>query len=93
MQYTGKKDRYNKEIYEGDIIQGKIKVLKWSEIKHNVYEKEIEIKPTVVEYKEEVGFFPFLKWFMSYEDIIEENIEVIGNIYENKDLLCDNNGK
>lgn len=61
MQYTGLKDRYSKEIYEGDILllgHDRIVEVKW----------DTEI----------AGFCPFITW---------EAYEIIGNIYENPELI------
>ena len=71
-EYTGLKDKNDKEIYEGDIIH----------IEKTQYPSlgEETIK---VEWLEGItGYFPFRNY--SY---IQDKIEVIGNIYENKELL------
>ncbi|MFT8350001.1 YopX family protein [Clostridium saccharoperbutylacetonicum] len=71
MQYTGLKDKNGKEIYEGDII------------------KESKSIGTVIYNK---GCFE-IKWFENkdfYNNILEvhcHHCEVIGNIYENPELL------
>ena len=73
-QYTGLKDKNGKEIYEGDIVKSSIHDKLW-----------------VVEYRtdtEYVGFVlkeigeDYISTFTSWRDV-----EVIGNIYENPELL------
>lgn len=79
MQYTGLKDKNGKEIYEGDIIVSD-------------YEKWWHNQPCgVVEYLEN-GFWLSGKdgsHFMPNED----SRRVIGNIYENPELLESKGGK
>ena len=75
MQYTELKDKNNKEIYEGDIVKLRnnhgIGVVKYYD----------EWGAFVVEY---VKSKPLVVLGMSY---YKEDIEVIGNIYENPELL------
>ena len=79
MQYTGLHDKNGKEIYEGDIIQYG------------------DIHKGIVEYSEKYAQF-ILKETDNisdeYEALGEFNIivfEVIGNIYDNKELLNETN--
>jgi hypothetical protein len=69
MQFTGLKDKNNKEIYEGDIVQC------WGgEYCQGYWEHSA---------REQVTFDPFLLMALSEY----ENVEVIGSIYENPELL------
>ena len=79
MQYTGLHDKNGKEIYEGDIIKG----LRDADLD---YSQEI----TQVEYRGSAfveGYFgrPLDVYTSSYH--YGNTLEVIGNIYENPELL------
>lgn len=76
MQSTGLKDKNGKEIFEGDIVdyKGRKAVIKW----HGSYASFIY--RFVDELQERVSEWHPL--FLAYY-----HFEVIGNIYENKELL------
>ena len=78
-QFTGLKDRHGVEIYEGDIIEDMMYV-KWCDVKG--------------------GFQPHMSWYGGNEcmacggdsfwwEVVSDHdgYEVIGNIYENPELL------
>lgn len=87
MQYTGLKDKNSKEIYSGDILsyadissdewfmdkQKTIGVVKWRELKCGFAPQEIKQNHKRGHY-------------FAYWDQIHD-IEIIGNIYENPELL------
>jgi uncharacterized phage protein (TIGR01671 family) len=81
LQYTGLKDKNNKEIYEGDILTIKSK----SEPK---YITTIELGWTD---DDEYGWYWLsnqgTKNIIRDVDFVSERYEVIGNIYENPDFL------
>lgn len=72
MQSTGLKDKNGKLIYEGDIVKTRDGVLN-KVFWENEYAQFLS---------QEIGGFEVCSDFMDYEDI-----EVIGNIYENPELL------
>ena len=76
MQFTGLKDKNGKEIYEGDIV-----INQWG------IREEVNLEPIdVADYENGWAGFGWVLETHSLEDI-KEKVEVIGNIYENKELL------
>ena len=74
MQYTGLKDKNGKEIYEGDIVGTKFDT-----------GGRIENRTDVVRYVAENGMRCVAQFEPSFHE--SHNPEVIGNIYENPELL------
>ncbi len=84
MQYTCLKDKTGKEIYEGDIIRAR---------QPKGFSGHVKTTVAVVEFKE--GCFGYYEYYIDAEDCYFDScwdvkdIEVIGNIYENPELLKD----
>lgn len=74
MQYVGKKDTKHIEIYEGDIIRANIIEWTLATMGEIVYDEEHSCYSS----KNEAGLTQLLKL---------DRFEIIGNIYENPELL------
>lgn len=77
LQFTGLEDKNGKEIYEGDIIKKRIAGGISVELGSVVYDKPC----FVIDRK------PEDRTYISWPTEFFENCEIIGNIYENKELL------
>ena len=82
MQYTGEKDKNGKEIYDGYIVSVKY-----------LYDKRTTDRVQVVWREDKASFgLKSLKGLTNevyelYQVTAEHNLEIIGNIYENPELL------
>ena len=80
MQFTGLKDENEKEIYEGDVVKITVDVsYETSTIPGIIHETRVFIEKVFWD-DATLGWAPFLL-------PIEYSVEVIGNIYENPELL------
>lgn len=78
MQSTGLKDKNGKEIFEGDIV------IAWSQGVKGTFEIKRRIDGLWLLYPAwKDGQF----WYLSPTEDGRETIEIIGNIYENHELL------
>lgn len=88
MQCTGKKDKHNKLIYEGDIVRltGKNKVTFEYVVKYRLSEYRYVLEYTNGKLKGHKAR-DFSKEYAQVKNLYDGGYEVIGNIYENPELL------
>ena len=74
MQYTGLKDKNNKEIYEGDIL--------FESFGERYYKVVFENGGFRAEFKGD-----FEEHSLDLIDVVAQGCEIVGNIYENPELM------
>lgn len=91
-QFSGLLDKNGKKIFEEDIIElenylhNKIKVVcKFGTARRVLYENECDITGFYFEYEGHLKTFPIVNNYANKHDL--ELFEVVGNIYDNSELL------
>ena len=90
MQYTGLKDKNGKEIYEGDIVRYERRHRR-PEVPVDVFFREVKF----ISYNDSEEYYDYthLGWSAGGDRTLPDvasGCEVVGNIYENPELLTDN---
>lgn len=82
MQYTGLHDKNGKEIYEGDIVSYQFQfAFEKKKVIYTVIFEDGQFLTTHLKFNDKTS----LAWYRLHRK--EMDIEVIGNIYENPELL------
>jgi len=88
LQFTGLHDKFDKEAYEFDILKYDIGygIIRFGRFLQNIEEYEREFIGFYVEWK--IRYFPDSPEHLFVRSLAwEKEIEIIGNIYENPELL------
>ena len=82
MQFTGLKDSFDKDIYEGDIIR-----TVWASVRmgEDGLEAYTDVSDWIVEWQSKGGWFPFFD--PDNKGPGERGWKIIGNQFENPELL------
>jgi uncharacterized phage protein (TIGR01671 family) len=86
LQYIGIQDKNNKEIYEGDILTGHMGYNPDTKLT-GVVEFSTETLGYGLRFNPNPGSNPDAKDFLTEDLCLVHDLEVVGNIYENPDLM------
>lgn len=85
-QFTGLYDRNGKEIYEGDVVE----IISYYT---SPREKEMSRTRAVIMFDETLAYFLGKSKSASFTMTCASNMEVVGNIHDNPELICNEQSK
>lgn len=80
-EYTGLTDKNGKKIFEGDILK------RCYTLWHSETKKTREVQVGVVSYSSRKGCYMTKKFYLMDDGDKEDTLEIVGNIYDNPELL------
>jgi uncharacterized phage protein (TIGR01671 family) len=88
MQFTGLKDKYGADIYEGDIFADVLNTKDIGVVKFGEYNHCFD-KQQLIDFGNHIGFYVEFNYKGTRKDLKywAKNSEIIGNIYETPELL------